>query len=117
METVKKQTKTKGRPQKLVKKEIRAAVRFTKVEYFVVQAKAKKAGLLVSGYLRQLAIHGKITPRLNEEERQSVRLLIGMASNINQVARVCHQEGSLKAVLYFEQYRQQIDDILNRLRA
>ena len=48
METVKKKTKQAGRPAKIIKKEIRAAVRFSKTEHFVVRQKAAKAGMKVS---------------------------------------------------------------------
>jgi len=56
MEPVKKKTKQAGRPAKIVKKEIRAAVRFSKTEHFVIRHKAAKAGMKVSAYVRQIAI-------------------------------------------------------------
>ena len=59
--------------------------------------------------------NGHIKPRLNEEESRFVRQLIGMANNLNQVAKCCHEEGVLKAMLYFENYRNQMDDLLKKL--
>ena len=114
MRTRKKKT---GRPEKAVKKEVRASVRFTRTEYFIVKEKASKAGITTSTYLRQLAIHAQVTSKLSEEERQFVRQLIGMANNLNQLAKSCHQEGALRAMVYFENYRAHLDEILKKLKS
>ena len=105
-----------GRPKKIVKREKFTGVRLTKSEHFIVKEKALKAGLPLSGYVRQMAINGTVKARLNEEERHFVRQLIGMANNLNQVAKSCHEEGVLKAILYFENYRTQLDELLKKLR-
>ena len=116
METVSMKKKKAGRPAKTIKKEVRACVRFTRPEYFIVKEKAAKAGVSASVYIRQLAIYALITPRLTDEERQFVRQLIGMANNINQIAKCCHQEGALRAMMYFESFRAEVDSILKKLR-
>ena len=59
METVKEKKRKAGRPEKAIKKEVRACIRFSKVEYFVVRQKASKAGLTASAYIRQIAIKGR----------------------------------------------------------
>jgi hypothetical protein len=92
-------------------------VRFTKTEYFILEQKAETAGINVSTYLRQLAIKTTITPRLSTEEITIVRQLIGMAANINQVAKICHREGLFEAMQYFERYRKSFDEILLKLKA
>ena len=116
METVSERKRRRGRPSKAVKKEIRAAVRFSKAEYFIVKEKAARAGIKPSLYIRQTAIHSLIKPRLTEEERHFVRQLIGMSNNLNQLAKSCHQEGVFKAMIYFESYRIKIDELLKDLR-
>lgn len=117
METVNKKQKTKGRPAKAVKKEVRACVRLTQYEYFIIKEKAKLAGMNASVYLRQTAIRATIISRLTEEEVQFVRQLIGMSSNINQVAKICHRDGLFEAMQYFEHYRNLIDGILQKLKS
>ena len=116
METVKENQKKPGRPVKAVRKEIRTTIRFTRSEYFIVKEKAVKAGIKPSVYLRQLGVKGGVISRLTAEEREFVRQLIGMANNLNQLAKACHQEGALRAMLYFENYRKQIDEILKKLK-
>lgn len=116
METVTERKKKAGRPVKAVKKEVRACVRFTRPEYFIIKEKAATAGMTTSFYMRQVAMHAQVTPRLADEERQFVRQLIGMANNLNQIAKACHQEGALKAMVYFQNYRGQLDALLKKLK-
>lgn len=116
MEIVNKRQKKAGRPVKAIKKEIRACVRFTRHEYFIIREKAGQAGVTASVYIRQTAIQGKIISRLTADEVQIVRQLIGMSVNINQVAKICHREGLYEAMKYFEHYRNLIDELLKKLK-
>lgn len=116
MENVKQSKRKAGRPANTVKREIRTAIRFTHAEYFIVKEKAANAGLKPSAYIRWTSIHTMVKTRLSDEERQLVRQLIGMANNLNQIAKTAHREGMFKAMLYFEEYRNVFDDLLNKLR-
>ncbi|RAJ78956.1 mobilization protein MobC [Chitinophaga dinghuensis] len=114
MEQVNQKKKGKGgRPIKPVKKEMRTGVRFTKAEYFIVKGKALKAGMRYTGYIRHMALFGAVIPRLNDEERTTLKMLIGIANNINQLSKQAHKEGLLNAMLFFENYRQQFDELIN----
>ena len=105
-----------GRPKKAVTKEIVRSVRFSKTEYFIVKQQASKSGLKITVYIRQMALKGKINPVLNEEERQIVRQLIGMANNLNQLTKMGHQEGFITAVLMFEKYKNLMDELLEQTK-
>lgn len=116
METVRTKKKKAGRRTKSVKREIRAAVRFTKTEYFIVKEKAATAGNTVSNYIRRVAINEQIRTRLTDEERKISKQLGGISHNINQVAKACHQEGVLKAMAYFQNIGNQLDEFLKKLK-
>lgn len=116
MERVQAKKKKAGRRKKEVKKEIRAAVRFTKTEYFIVKEKAAIAGISVSKYIRRVAINEQIRVRLTEEETKISRHLVGISNNLNQIAKACHDEGVLKAMAYFQNYRNLIDALLKKLK-
>lgn len=116
METMNKKKKKGGRPKKLIVRERTTGIRFSKTEHFIVQEKAKKAGLKLTTYIRQSAIESKITSRLTEEERLFVRQLIGFSNNINQIAKACHEEGVMRAMVYFDRIRIQIDQLLKNLK-
>jgi hypothetical protein len=116
METVSVKKKKSGRPIKATRREVRACIRYTKSEHFIIREKASKAGIRPSEYIRQVTINGQVRTRLTTEERQLARQLVGMANNLNQLAKACHQEGLLPAMLYFEGYRNQVDTILQKLK-
>ena len=105
-----------GRPKKTVTKDIIKGIRFSTVEYYVVKQKAARSGMGVTLYIRQMAMQGKVNSRLNEEERQFVRQLIGMANNLNQLTKKGHQEGFITAVLMFEKYKNLMGELLEKLK-
>jgi Bacterial mobilisation protein (MobC) len=117
MEAVKKNLRSPGRPVKAIKKDIRACIRLTRAEYFIIKHKASQAGVKPSVYLRQTAIQTRVSPRLTAEELQDVKHLIGMSNNINQVAKICHREGLFEALRYFENYRNRLDTLLSKLKS
>ena len=105
-----------GRPKKSVTKKVIKSVRFSKTAYFIVKQHASKSGLKITVYMRQMALQGKIISRLSEEERQIVRQLIGMANNLNQLTKMGHQEGFITPVLMFENYKNLMDELLEKLK-
>jgi hypothetical protein len=117
MDNVRMKRKKAGRPAKAIRKEVKICIRYSRHEHFIVREKAANAGLRLSAYLRKVSLETKIIPRLTEEERQFTRQLIGMANNINQLAKACHQEGLLSAMLEFERYRTGIDNLLQKLKS
>lgn len=104
-----------GRPKKANRRDFNISIYFTENEYVTIKQNASKAGIKISYYIRQMALTGKITPRLNEEERYFVIQLIGMANNLNQLAKLGHQGGLLTVALMFEKYRSQLDELLKKL--
>ena|ERR1700677_4680462 len=114
--TTAKKKKT-GRPKKAVKKEIRACVRLTRAEYFIIKGKAAKAGTKAAAFLRLAAIQSPLRTRLTEEQMQMVRQLVGMANNINQFLKICHKEGILAGLAYFEEFRKLLDEILELFKS
>lgn len=116
MERLEQRPKGKGgRPAKAVRKEKQFSLRFTEAEFATVKEKAANAGFTFTMYLRKMALTGQVKARQNDDERQAVKQLIAMASNINQMAKVAHQQGLLTAMLLFEQYRKRFDEVINRL--
>ena len=116
METVRMKKKKGGRPPKKLKRELRVTVRFSQLEHYILQQKAGKAGINVSEFLRQAAISVKVTARLTEEERNIIRQLIGMANNLNQMAKVANREGMHSIRLLLEGCLLQVNSILNKLQ-
>jgi hypothetical protein len=116
METVRLKKKKGGRPTKALKRELRINARFSKLEHYILQQKSGKAGINISEFLRQVAITGKVTARLTEEERHIIWQLIGMANTLNQMAKVANREGMGSIRLLLGACLQQIHYLLNKLQ-
>ena len=63
-----------------------------------------------------MAINGKVMQRLNEEERQFVRHLVGISNNLNQLTKKAHQAGMQAIKINLEQYTNIIDELLLQLK-
>lgn len=116
METVRKGKKRAGRPAKVIKRQIRKTIRFSANEHFIIKEKAAKAGLKLTEFIRQTSIYANIKARLTVEERAIVKALIGMANNLNQIAKACHQHNVLQAMYYFQSTIKELDEILKKLK-
>ena len=84
-----------GRPEKRIKKSSLLAVRMTDTERQLVAGKAKEAGLKLSEWFRLAAKKARVVARLSPGDVAILRMLTGMANNLNQIARLAHKEGLL----------------------
>jgi hypothetical protein len=116
METVQMKKKKGGRPTKSLKRELRITARFSRLEHYILQQKAGKAGINVSEFIRQAAITGKITARLTAEEQDAIRKVIGMANNVNQMAKAANTEGMSSIRLLAEGCLLQLNGILKKFQ-
>ena len=116
METMRMKKKKGGRPSKKLKRELRVTVRFSRLEYSILQQKAGKAGINISEFIRPAAIYGKVIARQTEEERYFTRQLVGMANNLNQMAKLANTEGITSIRLLSESCLQQVHGLLNKLQ-
>lgn len=91
-----------GRPPKAVIRNELLAVRLLPSEKKVIDEKAKTAGLNASEWFRKAALKAKVVPRLSAEESKYLRMLSGMANNLNQLTKLAHGKGLpnfLKAIV------------------
>ena len=107
---------TAGRPVKVLKRDIIIRIRLDKQEEFILRQKAGAAGKHLSQYIRQTAIAGKVLARLTPEQQDQARKLVGMATNVNQLARDFKRAGMLQTAFSFEECRQVIDTVLQFFR-
>lgn len=84
-------TKSKGgRPKKAVRRDQLMAIKCTRYERKVIEARAKSANLSVSEYLREIGLTGKIDKRnkaLSKEVLSLTAVLNHMGANLNQIAK------------------------------
>lgn len=96
-----------GRPLKDSSERLdrRVTVKFIELDYKGLKRRAKQANISLSEYIRSASMNAKIKPRLTQEENKAVRSLIGIATNLNQLARLANSRG-------MEMYR---DDLLHMI--
>lgn len=116
MERIERGNKKARRLLQAEKKEVRIGVSFTRAENFVLREKADCFGLKLSQYIRQVTLSTQVISRLSVEERVIARQLVAMANNLDHLAKACHQQGLLSAMVCFESYRNQLDDLLKKLK-
>ena len=51
------------------------------------------AGKKPSHFLRELLLHGKVEAARTQEDRWQIRMLEGGCNNLNQLAKMAHQQG------------------------
>jgi hypothetical protein len=84
-----------GAPIKDIKRELDIRVRLNATERYLLDTRAKKAGLKTSDWVRAALKRAKVVPRLGEEELGFLRTLAGMANNLNQLTKLAHTHGLL----------------------
>jgi len=82
-----------GRPPKKVKRQSQLMVRLTGNERFLIEEKARDAGMKPSAWLRQSAKKAKVLARLTPNDLKHLRTLTGVANNLNQLTHLAHNEG------------------------
>ncbi len=104
-----------GRPPKKVRRSNDMRVRLTDTERFLIEEKAKEAGMLPSAWFRQAAKRAKVVSRLTPEDLRILRMLAGMANNLNQITHLAHKEGLLSVQKRCREILTEIDDTLKYL--
>ena len=104
-----------GRPKQAVLRDRWIGTRFTAAELLIVKQKAHLAGLVLSHFLRESALHAIVTSHFTAEEKEWLRQLTGMANNLNQIAHKGNAEGFLSALAPFQFYRDKLDQLITKL--
>jgi len=103
-----------GAPKKNVKRELIIRIRMSATERFIVDEKAKKAGMRSSSWIRAAAKSAKIVPRLTADERRILWMLAELANNLNQLTKLAHQLGLLTVVRECSKLLSEIDSMIKR---
>ena len=77
-----------GRVRKLSKS---VTVKFSKPSYEALKLRARKANRKLAEYIRESALNGEVVSGHNAETVAIAKHLIGMANNLNQLAKLSHQ--------------------------
>jgi len=101
-----------GRPKIAIKREAFIRVRLTATEHFVIAGRAKDAGMKISDWFRSAARAARVIARLKPEDLQIMRMLTGMANNLNQLTKLAHRDGLLSVARKCDGVMTEIDQAL-----
>lgn len=104
-----------GRPQKKIKRCHIYMIRLTDLEQFTIATKAKNAGTTISDFFRKSAQKAKVIARLTTEEAGYMRMLAGMANNLNQLTHLAHKNGLLTVQRNCRTLMAELDESLKRI--
>lgn len=116
----KKQAVTKGRggaPKKRIRREVHVKVRLTTTERFLIESKARQAGMRISDWFREATLKAKVVARLTTEDRRVLHMLAGLANNLNQMTKLAHTEGILSIAVRCGSLLAEIDKALKYLNS
>ena len=69
------------------------STRLTLAEWKAVMKRITDTGKKPSHFLRDLLLYGKVVSARTQEDRQQIRMLEGGCNNLNQLAKMAHQQG------------------------
>ena len=104
-------SKPRGRPKassfrKLSKS---VTVKFSKPDYDRLCLRSRQANRTLAEYIRDSTFNAQIVAKHSPEEAATMRNLVGMANNLNQLARLSHQTG-------FYRTRNAVMELLEKLK-
>lgn len=106
--------KTKGRPTVADARRLSKAVtvKFSKIDYEALRTRSRKANRRLAEYIRESALKSEVVQPRTEADLKEYRTLVGMANNLNQLARLSHQEGIYYTSLQLDRLLVEISDIV-----
>ena len=109
-------SKKGGRPLKLLKLKTKLRVCMADQDVRICTEKAKQANISLAEYIRRMVLNGAITNLFSEEEQQHKIQLIGMANNLNQLAKEAHTYGLVSVEQSASKALKDIRSILDRYK-
>jgi len=106
-----------GRPpkRKSERRSYRVNVKLNTEEYYLLKGKARVSGMNLSEFVREAIRRSEIKERLTPELNVYIRKLIGIANNLNQIARTANAGGYSNARGEYLHLAAGIDSLLNRI--
>ena len=106
--------KPKGRPTVADVRRLSKAVtvKFSKIDYEILRTRSRKANRRLAEYIRESALQSEVVQPRTEADLKEYRTLVGMANNLNQLAKLSHQEGIYYTSLQLDRLLAEISDIV-----
>lgn len=90
-------------------------VRLDTKNYVIVKNLARRTGLSLTEYQRQMVLHGRVVERLSPEMVNLFRQLAGMGNNMNQLARQANTFGYRKDVALYHENALLVNNLIEKI--
>ena len=106
--------KPKGRPTVADARRLSKAVtvKFSKIDYEILRTRSRKANRRLAEYIRESALKSEVVLPRTEADLKEYRTLVGLANNLNQLAKLSHQEGIYYTNMQLDRLLAEISDIV-----
>ena len=106
--------KPKGRPTVADARRLSKAVtvKFSMTDYETLRTRSRKANRRLAEYIRESALQSEVVQPRTEADLKEYRTLVGMANNLNQLARLSHQEGIYYTSMQLDRLLAEISNIV-----
>ena len=106
--------KSNGRPTVADARRLSKAVtvKFSKIDYETLRTRSRKANRRLAEYIRESALKSEVVQPRTEADMKEYRTLVGLANNLNQLAKLSHQEGIYYTSLQLDRLLVEISDIV-----
>ncbi|MDO3645296.1 plasmid mobilization relaxosome protein MobC [Mucilaginibacter sp. L3T2-6] len=101
-----------GRPKASIKRESHAKIRLTATERILYNGRAKDAGMSLSDFVRDAIKSARVIARLSVEDMKLMRMMTGLANNLNQLTKLAHRDGLLSVARKCSEVLNDIDQAL-----
>lgn len=107
-----------GRPKKKIPEKRRYQVNFklSIEERMLLKRKVKESGMPINDFIRECISDGVIISRLTVEQIADLKQLIGMANNLNQLAKKANSHGFESAHDECILLADRIDNLINQIQ-
>ena len=104
-----------GRPKAKIRRDQTLRIRINATELYLIKTKAREAGMRASTWIRQAAKAARIAPRWTPEQMELLRMMTGMANNLNQLEKQANSGKLLFIVRKCENLLGEIDHTIKYL--
>lgn len=113
---MKEKIKYKGRPRKEKVRDNVISVRLNSDELASIKDKSNLLNQTIGSYMRISALSSSVLFTISDEDRANIRVLTGMANNLNQLAKNSHTQNLLALMDEVIILRNSIAEIANKIQ-
>ena len=106
--------KPKGRPTVADVRRLSKAVtvKFSKIDYEILRTRSRKANRRLAEYIRESVLKSEVVQPRTEADLKEYRTLVGMANNLNQLAKLAHQDSIIYLYSPIDKLLGEITDVI-----